>query len=356
MFLLLFVLILFLFTVEIIYTLYIMIFLTNTNTNTNTDIKNEGYILLTNVLNENDLEFGLSSIVDNKVDYSIMKQYIDNVFFPKIKKTSNIISDPHYVKFRLSNNNNSTDASTFHGDIYNNTNSELLPIYTCLCYFDDAQLEIIPGSHKFNNIGSSIESYNKKITINIRRGDILIFHSNIHHRGINYNKTENRRLLQVFEVFPDKQTYEAHISKLIIVKTSDTFFMKRIINPLLYELSKNSTIVNNITMCHYILMYNDLHYKFALIDIAPYDKVNKYVSYEPGRRRLMEELYEKEELNVNIICDNRANYVSCSNYYLFFYLICFILILIVFYVIKQIRCGNYKLKKINKKLIKLNKK
>mgnify|MGYP000129361887 CR=1 FL=1 len=36
--------------------------------------------------------------------------------------------------------------------------------YTCLCYFDDAQLEIIPGSHKFNNIGSSIESYNKKIT------------------------------------------------------------------------------------------------------------------------------------------------------------------------------------------------
>ena len=95
-------------------------------------------------------------------------------------------------------------------------------------------------------------------------------------------------------------------------------------------------------------MYNDLHYKFALIDIAPYDKVNKYISYEPGRRRLMEELYEKEELNVNIICDNRANYVSCSNYYLFFYLICFILILIVFYVIKKTRHGNYKIKKLIK--------
>ena len=330
-----------------------MIFLTNIdkniNTDINTDIKNEGYILLTNKLNENDLEFGLSSIIDNKVDYSIMKQYIDNVFFPKIKKTSNVITDPHYIKFRLSNNNNSTDASTFHGDIYNNTNSEILPIYTCLCYFDDAQLEIIPGSHKYNNIGSSIESYNKKITLTIKRGDILIFHSNIHHRGINYNKTENRRLLQVFEVFPDKQTYNEHISKLIIVKTSDTFLMKRIINPLLYELSKNSTVVNNITMCHYILMYNDLQYKFALIDIAPYDKVNKYVSYEPGRSRIMEELDDTEDINVNIICDNGANYISCSNYYLYFYLICFILILFVFYIIKQIRRGNYTIQKINKK-------
>ena len=330
-----------------------MSFFTNIDKNIdkNTDIKNEGYILLTNILNENELEFGLSSIIDNKVDYSIMKQYIDNVFFPKIKKTSNVITDPHYIKFRLSNNNNSTDASTFHGDIYNNTNSEILPIYTCLCYFDDAQLEIIPGSHKYNNIGSSIESYNKKITLTIKRGDILIFHSNIHHRGINYNKTENRRLLQVFEVFPDKQTYNEHISKLIIVKTSDSFLMKRIINPLLYELSKNSAVVNNITMCHYILMYNDLQYKIALIDIAPYDKVNKYVSYEPGRSRIMEELDDTEELNVNIICDNGANYVSCSNYYLYFYLICFILILIVFYIIKQIRRGNYKVQKINKNSI-----
>lgn len=319
-----------------------------TNTYKNTDIKNEGYILKTNVLNENDLEFGLSSIVDNKVDYSIMKQYIDNVFFPKIKKTSNFITDPHYIKFRLSNNNNSTDASTFHGDIYNNTNSEFLPIYTCLCYFDDAQLEIIPGSHKYNNIGSSIESYNKKIILNIKRGDILIFHSNIHHRGINYNKTENRRLLQVFEVFPDKQTYNEHISKLIIVNTSDTFLMKHLINPILYQLSKNSTVISNISMCHYILMYNDLQYKIALIDIAPYDKVNKYISYEPGRRRLIEELDDTEELNVNIICDSRANYVSSSNYYLYFYLICFILILTVFYIIKKIKYSNYKIRKINK--------
>ena len=95
------------------------------NISINTDINNDGYILLRNVLTKNDLEYGLSSIVDNKVDYFIMKQYIDNVFFPKIKKTSNIITDPHYVKFRVSNNNNSTDASTFHSDIYNTKTTRL---------------------------------------------------------------------------------------------------------------------------------------------------------------------------------------------------------------------------------------
>lgn len=134
----------------------------------NTSLHNDGYILLQSALSNKELDFGLSCIKDNKVDYSITKQFIDTIFFPAIKTRQDTITDPIYVKFRLSNNNNSTDASTFHGDIYNNTNTELLPIYTCLCYFDDAQLELIPGSHKYNNSGWSIESYNKKRVINVK--------------------------------------------------------------------------------------------------------------------------------------------------------------------------------------------
>ena len=132
------------------------------------DITNNGYILLRKVLTDEQLNSGLSCMKNNnKVDYSIMKQFIDNVFLPTIQKNSNIITDPHYVKFRFSNNNNSTDASTFHGDIYNHTDSEVLPIYTCLCYFDDAQLQVIPGSHKYNNLWS-VTSFNKKITLNVQ--------------------------------------------------------------------------------------------------------------------------------------------------------------------------------------------
>ena len=106
----------------------------------NTDIKNNGYLLLRNKLNNKELDFGLSIIEDKKVNYKITKQFIDNIFLVKIKENFNVMTNPLYVKFRLSNNNNSTDASTFHGDIYNKTNSEILPIYTCLCYFDEAQL------------------------------------------------------------------------------------------------------------------------------------------------------------------------------------------------------------------------
>ena len=290
---------------------------------------NDGYLLLSNQLTNDELNFGLSSIDNNKVDYIKTKQFIDNILFKKIKEKSGIITNPYYVKFRLSNNNNSTDASTFHGDIYNNTNSEILPIYTCLCYFDESQLEIIPGSHKYNNIGWSIENYYKKKIININKGDILIFHSNIHHRGINYNKTKNRRLLQVFDVFPNLETYNKHISKLVIVKSSESPLIKNFINPILLELSKYPLIINNITLIHYILMYNDLHYKIALIDISPYEKNNKYISYEPGRRKIFEELVNKEDLNINILCDNNAYSISYKNYY-FYILIIYSLIIIIF--------------------------
>ena len=179
----------------------------------NNDIKNDGFILLKKQLTDSELEFGLSSIEDKQVDYKKTKQFIDEIFLYKIKEVSGFITDPRYVKFRLSNNNNSNDASTFHGDIYNKTKSEFLPIYTCLCYFDDAELEIIPGSHKYNNPGWSYQSYNKKQIIHVKRGDILIFHANTHHRGVKFNKMNNRRLLQVFEVFPDKETYDEHISQ-----------------------------------------------------------------------------------------------------------------------------------------------
>jgi hypothetical protein len=305
---------------------------------TNDDIKNNGYILLRNVLTPEQLNSGLSCMTnDNKVDYSIMKQFIDNDFLPTIQKNSNVITDPHYVKFRFSNNNNSTDASTFHGDIYNHTNTEFLPIYTCLCYFDDAQLEIIPGSHKYNNGGWSVTSFNKRIILNVQRGDILVFHANMHHRGINYNKIGDRRLLQVFEVFPDRKTYTECSSKLIIVESSKSPIMQRIINPLLYQLSKFPSAIDCITFCHYILMYNDLQYKVSFMDITPWEKADKYISYEPGKKVPISYFNgnNTEELNVNILCDENIKSVSYGNFYLYFYILYWIISIAIIYLIKK---------------------
>ena len=71
------------------------------------DVRQNGYILLPGVLTNSELEFGLTCMHDNKVDYTIMKQFIDNIFFQKVKEKSGVITEPKYVKFRLSNNNNS---------------------------------------------------------------------------------------------------------------------------------------------------------------------------------------------------------------------------------------------------------
>jgi hypothetical protein len=315
---------------------------------TKSDINNDGYVLLRNVLTDDDLGYGLSCMQnDNKVNYSTMKQFIDTKFFPAIQGNVGFITEPNYVKFRFSNNNNSTDASTFHGDIYNHANTELLPIYTCLCYFDDAKLEVIPGSHKYNNSGWSIDSFNKRKVLDVQRGDILVFHSNMHHRGVNYNKVGDRRLLQVFEVFPDKNTYNEHASKLVIVETSKSLLFQNIMNPVMYWLSKFPSVIDCATFCHYILMYNDLHYKMVYMDIAPWDKTDKYVSYEPGRRVVMEDLVNNnqfEDLNVNILCDKNVYSRSYSNFYLYIYILYWIVSLAALYAIKQYlsKGNNYK--------------
>ena len=78
------------------------------------NLEKNGYMLISNILSDDELNYGLSSIKDsNKVDYLIMKKFIDNIFLEKIKLNCKTIKEPHYLKFRFSNNNNSNDASTF---------------------------------------------------------------------------------------------------------------------------------------------------------------------------------------------------------------------------------------------------
>ncbi len=286
-------------------------------------IHKNGYVILNNVLTEDDVNHGLSCIQNNKVNYSMLKNFIDTRFFPAIQSNLDF-AEPNYVKFRLSNNNNSTDASTFHSDIYNYTSSEYLPIYTCLCYFDEAQLEVIPGSHHDKKF-----SIHKKKVLKVTSGDIIVFHANLHHRGINFNKIGNRRLLQVFEVFPDKPTYHNHFKKLVIVETSRSSMVKNLVNPIMFFLSKFPFVIDCITFFHYFLMYNDLHQKILGMDITPWDKHNKYVTYEPGKRILIEEVNTYEEINVNILCNKHVKSVSYSNFYFYIYLAFFISFLIV---------------------------
>jgi hypothetical protein len=211
-------------------------------------------------------------------------------------------------------------------------NDKLLPMYTCLCYFDNASLEVIPQSHINKNIPSS-ESYNRKIQLHMSRGDILIFHSNLHHRGIGYG-TGNRRLLQVFEVFPNKSIYDRLSKQLITVKSSDSIMMKYIISPFMYQMAKNN-MIDYVTYIHYVLMYNDFHQKIGMVDIPPWLKKGKYVTYEAGPRLDLDEIAKDNyiaPINKNIIVD-KSIYTTTSSFYFYLFIIILICIIIIYFVL-----------------------
>jgi hypothetical protein len=41
------------------------------------------------------------------------------------------------------------------------------------------------------------------------------------------------------------------------------------------------------------------------MDLAPWTKSNKYITYEPGKRKHYKELTNNEELNINVLCDKK---------------------------------------------------
>jgi hypothetical protein len=295
-------------------------------------IENDGYIIIKNILTNEQLQKGLDCDNHGQINYSSMRSFIDSIFLPTITKNTSFINEPVYIKFRYSNNNNSTDASTFHSDVYNYTTSETIPIYTCLCYFDKTQMELIPGSHKkeFHSNHSSIGSFFTKKVVDINPGDILVFHANLYHRGINFNTGKDRRVLQVFEVFPDTKTYHEYSNQLLTVVTSKKSSMS-IVTQFSYLISKVPILINSVAFIHFILVYNDLQYKIVLNDISPDDKKNRLVTYEPGKRMNYSEIHEEDEINTNIICEDTP-VKEPSNYYLYL-LLKFIVFIIIIYIL-----------------------
>jgi hypothetical protein len=77
----------------------------------------------------------------------------------------------------------------------------------------------------------------------------------------------------------------------------------KISNYVAYMAAQIPFLINTINMFHYFLVYNDLQYKVALMDLDPWTKSNKYITYEPGKRKNYEELTNNEDLNINVLCD-----------------------------------------------------
>ena len=140
------------------------------------------------------------------MDYSKMTVFVNNC----LSKLN-----PSYVcvKYRASNNTNSSDAGLLHRDImnYGQLSAAVVappPVFTILIYLDTASMRIVPGSYKLPSM-SLVEAIKyrmgtEKITIN--PGDLFMFHASSIHSGLfDSDTSRDRRLVQIFEVYPTRE-------------------------------------------------------------------------------------------------------------------------------------------------------
>ena len=249
----------------------------------NEKLHTNGYIIIKDPLGSNQKNRALSSIVQvgggkTKIDYNKFNEFINNDFIPKINET--LGWSAIYLKYRFSNFQNAKDAAQFHGDIYNFADDDLMPIYTGLIYFDNSILEVIPGSHIKNNLSSN-ELYARRKQIKIIGGDMLVFHANMHHRGIFYETVNDRRLLQVFDIFPNNDIYTLYYPKLLSVITGQSFIVNNV-SFISEATSKSKNLDTIISYLHYLMMNNGIQYKIIMSDICDEKKRGRYVGYVPG--------------------------------------------------------------------------
>jgi len=181
------------------------------------NLTTQGYMIMRNVIPQYAIHDIRESIKGSRVNYWQNKEFIDLYIMPIVQSATRWES-PNYYKFRTSNNNNSSDAGVFHRDLNNFTKTkEIWPIYTCICYIDGGIMELIPGTYKtpvMNNF-QCYKNFLKIKIIHLDPGDLLLFHCLTIHRGIFSDKMTNRRLIQVFEIYPTNKIREKYSKKVI---------------------------------------------------------------------------------------------------------------------------------------------
>ena len=184
----------------------------------------DGYIHLNAAINQDMLEKMYSNMNDTQMNYTGMQSLINQVIQSSVNPTLHWQAD--YIKFRVSDNNNSVDASAFHRDIFNQTDKkEDFPCYTCVMYLDKTVMEIVPGSHLtpfLSHYDALTQLFNvKKIYLNA--GDILVFNARLLHRGIFTENLPHRRVIQIFEMFTSSESLSKNVNRIVYKLGDDTF-------------------------------------------------------------------------------------------------------------------------------------
>jgi hypothetical protein len=71
----------------------------------------------------------------------------------------------------------------------------------------------------------------------------------------------------------------------------------------------------------------------ALQERGPWEKTNRYITYEPGKRVSYNDMKGDEELNVNIICDKSIDTREHGRLYFYLYILYWIVTTLIIYLI-----------------------
>jgi len=299
-----------------------------------------GFILIKNALNENELYEIEKSINNDLINYILLKSFIDNIFTKKINEKLNW--NLEYTKFRLSNNNNS-DASGMHRDIicYDN-NKNTYPIFTCLTYLNNTILEIIPKSHNnpTYNIYETLKLYNNRKQIKIKRGDILVFNARLLHRGIFIENLKNRYLLQVFEVYPNTELYNLYSKKIMHIKGEEKY------KNYMMNISKISFIINFINYFSFINSATGYGYNENIMKKLNINKQFTYISSDgftdnliiiPNKlQKINKYILNKDVVYLNREDGNIFRYYSFNKQFMKYGFVIFVFIILLLYIIYYI--------------------
>ena len=195
----------------------------------------DGFVIFRNENGRVDVDRYIKRIFDKPEDSKLVnnieaKKFIDDVIIKTINQNGSGKWDAAYLKFRVSCNSNSSDASAFHRDNFAKPVPKRAHIYTALCYMDPAVLEIVKGSHKIekaSNIDAFTRYHRNVAQIPFNAGDVMIFNNSLLHRGIfTEKKKKDRRLVQVFDVTKSLKELEEYGPKICHVPARENYELK----------------------------------------------------------------------------------------------------------------------------------
>jgi len=267
-------------------------------------LNKDGFLVLKNVLNMNRINYA-KELINSKVNYFRLKDFLDNDMINTVNNILNLNID--YTKYRVSNNNNSSDAASFHRDLQSYTN-ESPEVFTVLAYLDKSHMELVPNTHQNISIPVyNMKSFlNKRTTVEMNPGDILIFYATLVHRGIFYDtNNNNRRLIQLFDCVDINQMEQLKRQILHIPCKNNCSSLFNNIN---ITLNKNFVISELINFISTIITFKGYGYPYYGLSLVTNDKEIKYLSTEANKKRLYNPETNDTYLEIN-------NYVMNINRY-----------------------------------------